>query len=163
MVPLRRMSSRNSSKASGAALAGRFQLLYGPYRQPAVPRNGYLRCKMRGFVPVGDWTEGPICWPCKLKTLSPILCGDLVRAVRLEAKATVGYYWGVSFATVNKWRKALKVKRWSKGSTALLVSSRAQTARLREAKKLRVVSRSVRRGHRVAPAVRELARFLNLR
>jgi len=33
----------------------------------------------------------------------------------------------------------------------------------REAKKLRVVSRSVRRGHRVAPAVRELARFLNLR
>lgn len=33
----------------------------------------------------------------------------------------------------------------------------------RENKKLRVVSRSVRRGHRVAPAVRELARFLNLR
>src|SRR5204862_7223640 len=29
----------------------------------------------------------------------------------------------------------LKVKRWGKGSTALLVSSRAQTARLREAKK----------------------------
>jgi len=33
----------------------------------------------------------------------------------------------------------------------------------REAKKLRVMSRSVRRGHRVAPAVRELAQFLNLR
>jgi uncharacterized protein YcaQ len=33
----------------------------------------------------------------------------------------------------------------------------------REAKKLRVVSRSIRRGHRVAPAVRELARFLGLR
>ncbi len=33
----------------------------------------------------------------------------------------------------------------------------------RDAKKLRVVSRSVRRGHIVAPAVRELARFLNLR
>ena len=33
----------------------------------------------------------------------------------------------------------------------------------RENKKLRIVSRSVRRGHRVAPAVRELARFLSLR
>jgi len=33
----------------------------------------------------------------------------------------------------------------------------------REAKKLRVISRSVRRGHRIAPAVRELAQFLNLR
>ena len=33
----------------------------------------------------------------------------------------------------------------------------------REDKKLRIVSRSVRRGHRVASAVRELARFLNLR
>lgn len=30
-------------------------------------------------------------------------------------------------------------------------------------KKLHVISRSVRRGHRVAPAIRELARFLNLR
>jgi uncharacterized protein YcaQ len=33
----------------------------------------------------------------------------------------------------------------------------------REAKKLRVISRSIRRGHRVAPAVRDLARFLSLR
>jgi uncharacterized protein YcaQ len=33
----------------------------------------------------------------------------------------------------------------------------------REDRRLRVVSRSVRRGHRAAPAVRELARFLNLR
>ena len=33
----------------------------------------------------------------------------------------------------------------------------------RENKKLRVISRSVRRGHRVAPAVRALAQFLNLR
>jgi uncharacterized protein YcaQ len=33
----------------------------------------------------------------------------------------------------------------------------------REAKKLRVMSRSVRRGHTVAPAVRALAQFLNLR
>ena len=33
----------------------------------------------------------------------------------------------------------------------------------REAKKLRVISRSVRRGHLTAPAVRELAHFLNLR
>ena len=33
----------------------------------------------------------------------------------------------------------------------------------RDAKKLRVVSRSVRRGHSVAPAVRALAQFLSLR
>ena len=33
----------------------------------------------------------------------------------------------------------------------------------REARKLRVVSRRVRRGHIVAPAVRELARFLGLK
>jgi uncharacterized protein YcaQ len=33
----------------------------------------------------------------------------------------------------------------------------------REARRLRLLSRSVRRGHRVAPAVRQLARFLGLR
>ena len=33
----------------------------------------------------------------------------------------------------------------------------------REAKKLRVISRSVRRGHSVTPAVRALAHFLRLR
>src|SRR6059036_319691 len=51
---------------------------------------------------------------------SPILCGDLIRAVRREAKATVAYHWGVSVITVYKWRKALGVADWTDGSRDLV-------------------------------------------
>src|SRR5438876_3010706 len=112
----------------------RFKLLFGPYSAPIVPRHGYLICKMRGPLLVGDWTEAPISWPCKWGTASPILCGDLLRAVKREAKATVAFFWGVSFATVNKWRKAVTVPRWNKGSSALLKSARAQSKQLRASK-----------------------------
>jgi hypothetical protein len=48
------------------------------------------------------------------------LCGDLIRAVRREAKLTVAYHWGVSTITVYKWRKFLGVSEWNEGSSRLL-------------------------------------------
>src|SRR5215475_8975983 len=103
----------------------RLRLWRGPYRPPRVPRDGYLRCAMRGWTEVGGYTHAPIPWPAKWGR-SPILCGDLVRAVRREAKASVAYHWGVSIITVYKWRKFLGVERWNKGSSRLLSYARTK-------------------------------------
>jgi hypothetical protein len=97
----------------------RLKLLRGPYRAPRVPADGYLRCALRGWTRVHGYTEAPIPWPAKWGR-SPILCGDLVRAVRREAKPVVAYHWGVSIITVYKWRKFLGVKEWNEGSSSLL-------------------------------------------
>ena len=74
---------------------------------------------MRGWTKVDGYTEAPIPWPAKWGR-SPILCGDLIRAVGREAKATVAYHWGVSVITVYKWRKFLGVLEWNEGSSDLL-------------------------------------------
>ncbi len=97
----------------------RFSLLGGPYQPPRVRADGYLRCAMRGWTKVDGYTEAPIPWPAKWGR-SPILCGDLIRAVGREAKATVAYHWGVSVITVYKWRKFLGVLEWNEGSSDLL-------------------------------------------
>ncbi|PWU19201.1 MAG: hypothetical protein C5B50_07055 [Verrucomicrobia bacterium] len=97
----------------------RFQLVGGPYRAPRVPKSGCLRCAMRGWTPVDGYTDAPISWPAKWGR-SPLLCGDLIRAVRREAKPVVAYHWGVSIITVYKWRKVLGVKEWNEGSSKLL-------------------------------------------
>ncbi len=113
-----------------AEWAWRFKLVHGPYHAPLIPKSGYLRCERRGPVRVGHYSEAPIPWPCKWKTDSPILCGDLVRAVRHEALASVAFHWGVSKTTVYTWRSTLGACRWNAGSTALLLASRAVRKRM---------------------------------
>ena len=49
-----------------------------------------------------------------------ILCGDLVRAVRLESETAICHWFGVGITTVWKWRKALGVKSINEGTSALL-------------------------------------------
>jgi hypothetical protein len=41
---------------------------------------------------------------------SPILCGDLVRAVQQESALAVAYHWGVCHNVVTRWRAALQVE-----------------------------------------------------
>ncbi len=104
-----------------------FRLLGGPYRAPQPRADGCLRCAIRGWTKVDGYTEAHIPWPAKWGR-SPILCGDLIRAVRREAKATVAYHWGVSVITVYKWRKFLGVPEWNEGSADLLSRARKKPA-----------------------------------
>src|SRR3954471_2641361 len=99
----------------------RLLLLHGPYRSPRVRRGDKLFCEIRGTVTVGGYTDAPIPWPRVRKGGNPclILCGDLVRAVRAESAQAVAHHWGVSPATVWKWRQALGVPERNEGTLRL--------------------------------------------
>lgn len=91
--------------------ADRPELLGGPYRPPACKVGDWLDDERDGLLQVGGWTEAPIRWPRRKKTgkHSPILCGDLVQAVRTESVEAIRYHWGVGATTVWAWRQALGV------------------------------------------------------
>jgi hypothetical protein len=99
-----------------------FRLIAGPYVAPRCRVGHTLTCFRRDRdVEVAGFTDTPISWPFA-KTRgrrSLILCGDLVRAVCLEAEVAIAHHWGVAVSTVYGWRKALGVSRWTKGSARL--------------------------------------------
>ena len=89
----------------------RFKLLHGPYYPPRTERGKFLVCEWRGTVKVGGYSDALIPWPYAFRTgyRSLILCGDLVRAVKLESEQAVAHHWKVSSTTVGKWRSILGV------------------------------------------------------
>jgi hypothetical protein len=102
------------------------RLLYGPYSPPVCRVGGMLECEALGReVIVGGMHDSPIPWPYRRKKgrHSLILCGDLVRAVRVESEKAVVHHWGVSPTTVYLWRKALGVGKWTEGTTRLILES----------------------------------------
>jgi hypothetical protein len=96
-----------------------FKLLFGPYAPPKIPRNQRLFCEVRGCLKVGSWSDGLIPWPRRYRTGSIILCGDLVRAVKLESVEAVCYHWGVCRNVVQNWRHALLVTEFNPGTRQL--------------------------------------------
>ena len=86
-------------------------LIAGPYAAPAVQAGDWLDDARDGLLEVGGWTHGRIPWPRRKKTgrHSPILCGDLVRAVQTESVTAICHWWGVGQTTVWAWRQALCV------------------------------------------------------
>ena len=96
-----------------------FKLLFGPYAPPKIPRNQRLFCEVRGCLKVGSWSNGLIPWPRRYRTGSIILCGDLVRAVKLESVEAVCYHWGVCRNVVQNWRHALLVTEFNPGTQQL--------------------------------------------
>ena len=68
-------------------------------------------------------TDALIQWPCSRRgsRQAPIVCGDLVRAIRTESEMAVAHHWGVRYETVSKWRKALNVPRMTNGSRRLRI------------------------------------------
>lgn len=98
------------------------KLINGPYLPPACQVGDWLDDEIDGRVQVGGWTDAPIPWPRRKKTgrHSPILCGDLVRAVQTESVEAIAHHWGVGPTTVWKWRKALGVDRITDGTRKLL-------------------------------------------
>lgn len=97
----------------------RCKLLFGPYVAPRTPRNRRLYCQMRGSLRMGTWSDGPIPWPRRYRTDSIILCGDLIRAVKMESVDAICYHWGVCRSLVQKWRAALNVPRYNLGTKQL--------------------------------------------
>lgn len=100
-----------------------YKLRFGPYEPPKVPRNGRLFCEMRGSLPVGNHSDGPIPWPMRRGKKSLILCGDLARAVKRESVEAVSYHWDVCRAVVQKWRKTLGVEEFNEGTRQLRASA----------------------------------------
>jgi len=102
----------------------RFKLLYGPYTPPKCKLGDKLFCEYRDReVTVKGMTDSLIQWPCTRRSnrLSPIVCGDLVRAIRTESEMAVAHHWGVKYPTVWKWRQALNVPRMTSGSRRLSI------------------------------------------
>lgn len=93
-------------------------LLYGPYAAPSVQVGAALHCQRYGQVVVGGYTSAPIPWPRVRKRgkAQLVLCGDLVRAVRMESELAVAHWWCVGLTTVWAWRKALGVGRITMGT-----------------------------------------------
>jgi len=106
----------------------RFHLLFGPYAPPKVSPYQRLDCEMRGRLKVSpNWSDAPIPWPRRYRTNSLILCGDLVRAVKLESVEAICYHWGVCRNVVQNWRQALGVQENNPGTSHLREQLRAES------------------------------------
>ena len=69
-----------------------------------------LFCEMHGYLKVSpSWSNGPIPWPRRYRTGSIILCGDLVRAVKMESVEAICFHWRVCRNVVQNRRHALGV------------------------------------------------------
>jgi hypothetical protein len=87
-------------------------LRFGPYRQPRYKIGDKLDCDYAGTLRIVAISDAPVQWPLGVVRghRIPILCGELVRAVRSESAGDVAAAWGVGSGLVTKWRKALRVK-----------------------------------------------------
>jgi hypothetical protein len=117
----------------------------GAYQPPFVPIGGWLKCRVRGNLKVGGYTNALIPWPTATghhKQL--IVYGDLVKAVRTESRPAVSYHFGIAPQTVTEYRRCLGVERLNPGSMRLFwrtvnlartPEARAKMSRQREGRK----------------------------
>jgi hypothetical protein len=144
----------------------RYKLLYGPYAPPPCRVGDKLPCEYRGHeVVVRGLSDAPIPWPSTRRRgiHSPILCGDLVRAVERESAMAVAHHWGVQDKLVWLWRRALGVPAMTLGSRRLRIEYAAETltpevrAKARAAMhsaEVRAKLSAVRKGRQVHPNTR---------
>ena len=94
-------------------MAARFKFRFGPYRMPKVKLGQRVECEYAGTIRVVAISDAPVQWPLGVVWghRIPVLCGDLVRAVKQEAACDVAAAWGVGAGLVCKRRKALRVRR----------------------------------------------------
>jgi hypothetical protein len=112
------------------AVDDRLRLLHGPYQAPALRVGDRTTCLFKGAeVFVANWSGAPIPWPRCLRgggggQPSLLVNHELARAIRTEAAAAVGYWWGVGSSLVCRWRKALDVRLMDNpGSRRLMLAS----------------------------------------
>ncbi len=104
-------------------------LLCGPYQAPALQAGDRAYCQYRGYeVVVSRWTEAPLPWPLgrawQRGKPSPVVDGELIRAIRSESPLALRHWLGVSASLVQSWRLRMGVpkllRRWLPWEVALL-------------------------------------------
>ncbi|HZZ76959.1 MAG TPA: hypothetical protein VFE62_00485 [Gemmataceae bacterium] len=103
----------------------RVKLIAGTYQMPRCRIGGKLRCEVRGKVTVRGISDGLIPWPFTWireddRRPAPILCRDLVRAVKIESGAAIQHWWGVSQYYATLWCRILGVDPVNLGTSKLL-------------------------------------------
>lgn len=107
------MARKAANKAKKYPSPLQYRWRAGPYHSPTVNIGVVLHDEYRGNVKVDGFTDAPIPWPGytynkgTLTGLTPVLTGDLVRAVCEEQELVVSHYWGVSRHIVNQWKCAI--------------------------------------------------------
>jgi hypothetical protein len=98
--------------------SSRVQLRFGPYATPCFKYGDSVMDEARGEVRIAGLREGPIPWPLgkRGRASTLVLYADLARAVKRESGKAICEWWGVSYATVTNWRKALGVERTTEGT-----------------------------------------------
>jgi hypothetical protein len=100
----------------------RYELI-GQYGTPRFRIGDNLLCAIRGTVRVVGVSDGLIPWPIGRaegsRALSYVICGDLEKALSVEAGSAVAHWWGVRRLTVSKWRKALGLTEATAGTKRL--------------------------------------------
>lgn len=98
-------------------------LLYGPYASPRVSVGDFISCEIRGLQKVKTFTDAPIPQPIKAgRGCAILVCGDLVRALRVESASAVAHWWAVSTHRVSIWRRELGIDRVTEGTRELLIA-----------------------------------------
>jgi hypothetical protein len=104
------------------------QLLFGPYREPALKVGDRTMCLVRDAeVVIYDWSLGPIPWPLCYRAGTRaagkglLVDEELARAIRHESAAAISHWWGVCGVVVGRWRRALGVDRKNNPGTYRLV------------------------------------------
>ncbi len=82
-------------------------LLGAPYTSPLGDPGDWLVDELEGAVEVGGFTDGLFRWPTRKRSgrPSPILCGDLLRAVRTDAPSRCSLA-GFQSEPGGRWRRA---------------------------------------------------------
>ena len=100
-------------------------LRFGPYHPPRVQVGDEIVCELYGLSIVADWTDAPISWPRRKperragrRTI--ILCGDLIRALRIESAPAIAAHWGISKPAIVRWRRMLDITEYPDGARAQL-------------------------------------------
>jgi len=129
-------------------------LRFGPYRMPRFRIGGKLDCKHSGPIRVVAISNAPQQWPLGQVPghRIPVLCGDLVLAVKSEAASDVAIAWGVAVNLVTKWRKALRVR--ESAGERLLRSERIKASDPKRARRIGRAFRGKRRPRHVLEALR---------
>jgi hypothetical protein len=133
------------------------QLLFGPYRPPALKRGDKATCLDRDTdVVVTGWGEASLGRPrCRLPGRGgvpiPLVDEELARAIRQESAQALGYWWGVSSPVVSRWRRNQGVGRMDSAGSRRLILAASQRGAARV------------RGQPVPPRVRELRRLAALK
>jgi len=113
----------------------RVKLLFGPYNPPPLKRGDRAFCLYRDqLVVVTWWSDARIPWPrCRPPGNRGGTCGllvddTLVRAIQHESATALGYWWGVSCATVERWRRTFGVGRTDPEGSQRLIRSAIQAS-----------------------------------